>query len=78
MLSRYLQREAIFVGRSFLYEEEDCKSAEENAQAEQTESYIEEKCEEEEEKLCEEFEAQASVFCKSVESRSSVKGETSL
>ena len=39
---------------------------------------IEEKCIEEEEKLCEEFEAQASVFCESVESRSCVKGKTSL
>ena len=29
------------------------------------------------EKLYEEFEAQASVFCESVESRISVKGETS-
>ena len=40
--------------------------------------YREEKCKEEEEKHCEEFEAQASLFCESVESQSSVKGETSL
>ena len=30
------------------------------------------------EKLCEEFKVQASVFCESVESQSSVKGETYL
>ena len=29
------------------------------------------------EKLCEEFKAQASMFCEYVESQSSVKGETS-
>ena len=38
----------------------------------------EEKCREQEEKICEEFEAQAFVFCESVESQRSVKGETSL
>ena len=49
------------VSRNFLYEEGDCKS-EINRQAEYNR---EEKCgEEEEEKLNEEFEAQASVFCK--------------
>ena len=35
-------------------------------------------CGEEEEKLCDEFEAQASIFYESVESQSSVKGETSM
>ena len=39
--------------------------------------YREEKCGEEEEKLYEEFESQASLFCESVERRSYVKGETS-
>ena len=73
------------MGRSFLYEEEDCKSEYiEQYMHKRIEEMVEEKkridkvCGEEEEKLCEEFEAQASVFCESVESQSSVKGETSL
>ena len=72
MLSRYLQREAIFIGRSFLYEEEDCKSIIYSQEIESNGRG------EEEEKLYEEFEAQASVFCKSVEALKLYEGETSL
>ena len=48
------------VGRNFLYEEGDFKS-EIYRQAEQNR---EEKCREEEEIMCEDSEAQASLFCK--------------
>ena len=40
--------------------------------------YREEKCKEEEEEICEEFEAQTFVFCESVERQSSLKVKQGL
>ena len=42
------------------------------------EKHVSVRINEKEEKLCEEFRSSSSVFLESVESRSSVKGETSL
>ena len=61
MLSWQLQREAILVGRNFLYEE-DCKYV---IYTDREDIEID-KEEKKKKKICEEFEAQASVFSESV------------